>query len=683
MDIPIQELPFSVKVVTKELIRDQNAITLERALENSNVIPSDINSGFGAKTYAVRGFDLSNRLLVNGVRATDYASIDPALIDRVEVLKGAAANLYGRTEPGGLINIVTLKPQADFALTGSQGFGSFGLYRTTFDVTGSATADKSVLYRMIVANTNSNSYRDTVESNHLTVSPSLIFNITDRDELYLRYEHKNFRDTTDQGQPLQVLASDVNGNPTSRALVNLPRNVVAGGTNNFNDLSEDNILSKWKHEFSDQWKLNTTINYYKYNQNGHDGGLGGWITQPNLYDVYLNNPSNFTGESEHIESDLVGKFDTFGISHNTLITYEYVNRLNTYHEWSCGNYTLDLYNPIYQNLNNSNCGFPNDLSNAFGYNNRNQWQAWSAQDMIKLTDSLRILIGYRKDYAYSSSVSYGHNFGFPYNNSMAEDSKLQGRYGISYDLTPNLTWFASYSEGFGATNMGSALYNGTPAKAETSEQKEIGFKTQWLDKKLTAEVAYFDLRKQNFLLNVSAQSLGGACTTLVAYNTCNIQAGELGGQGIEFNAAGEIYENWNLNLAYTNMDPRFLKGDPSGVSNPTGQRVAGIPRDSGSAWLMYKDPFDWSTGLGATYVGERPFDAPTYQSNTTFMIPAYVRWDAVLGYTYKINKSKLTAQVSINNIFNVNAYQRAYSFGAGGIMPSEPTNAYGSIKFEF
>jgi len=685
MELPLQQLPFSVKVVTKELIKDQNAITLERALENSNAIASDANSGFGAKTYTVRGFDLSNRLLVNGVRAIDYAETDPAMIERIEVLKGAAANLYGRTEPGGLINIVTVKPKEDFAISGSQGFGSYDLYRTTFDVTGAATEDKSLLYRLTVANTNSNSYRDTVVNNRLSISPALIIRPTAMDEIFLRYERKDFRYTTDNGQPLKVLSNDPGtGNPSALGVYGFARSTVVGGYNNFNNLAEDNYLSKWTHEFDREWKLNTTLNYYNYVQNGLDASFNNG-SPVNNYQLYVGNPSNFTGQGEHLETDLVGKFATWGIRHNSLLTFEYINRLSTYHEWACNNtsYFLNLYNPVYQNVQNITCGYPANLSSAFGYNNRNQWLAWSAQDMINLTEKLRIMLGYRMDYAYASSASFGHNFGSAYDNRLQENSPLQGRYGISYDLVPNVTWFASFSQGFGTANMGNPLYNGQAAKAETSEQKEIGFKTQWFENKLSAEVAYFDLRKQNYLLNVAASSLGkGVCTTFAALGTCNIQAGEIGGQGIEFNASGEVYENWSLNLAYTNMDPRYLKGDPSGVSNPTGQRVAGVPRDSGSTWLSYKDPDNWFAGLGATYIGERPLDAPTYQMNTTYMMPAWVRWDLSTGYTYKINQTKITAQLNINNIFNANTLQKAYSLGSG-VLPGQPTTAYGSIKVEF
>ena len=680
MDIPVQQLPFSVKTITKDLLKDQNAITLERAMENANAIASDNGSGWGAKSYAIRGFDLTNRLLVNGVRATDYAEVDPALIEKVEVLKGSAANLYGRTEPGGLINIVTLKPEENFKLSASQGFGSYDLYRTTADVTGSANTSKTILYRMIVANTNSNSYRDTVETNHLTVSPSFTFKITPKDEAYVRYEHKTFRDTTDYGQPLLPNAYDQNGNPTSKSIINLGRNVVVGGYGNFNNLNEDNILTKWGHEINDQWKLNTTLNYYNWGQNGIDGSFGGWNTNPNLYNVYVGNPSNFTGEGEHLEEDLIGKFNTFGIAHNSLISYEYVNRLTTYQEWACSSgYTIDLNNPVYQSLGNFNCGYPKP-DPKFGNFTRNQWQAWSAQDMLKLTDKLRILVGFRQDFAYGSQKSLGNYYG-NYSNSLAENSKIQGRYGISYDVLPSLALFANYSEGFGATNLGTTLYNGNAAKSETSEQKEIGIKAKWLDNKLTTEFTYFDLQKQNYVLGVNQTQLGTTCTAVFYGNTCYIQAGEIGSKGFEFNATGELYENWQMNFAYANMDTQFLKGDTTGFSNPTGQKVAGIPKDSGSAWLMYKDPTGWSAGLGSTYVGERPFDAPVYQMNTTLMLPSYLRWDAVLGYKYKFNGHNLIAQLSINNLSNVNAYQR--SWNGNGIIPSEPTSAFGSIKFEF
>lgn len=124
------------------MFQDRN---LEQILQNvSAVQANDSVAGWGAKTYQVRGFNLNNNLLEDGVRLPTYAEVDPAIIDHVDVLKRSAGGLYGRIEPGGVINIATLRPQGSSEYGVGMEFGPYGYVRSELDASGALRFYKSL-----------------------------------------------------------------------------------------------------------------------------------------------------------------------------------------------------------------------------------------------------------------------------------------------------------------------------------------------------------------------------------------------------------------------------------------------------------------------------------------------------------------------------------------------------------
>jgi len=187
-DTPVMETPFSVKAVPKQVLEDQQVVRLEKALQNVAGVVQEASSGLMRDSFVIRGFSTGNDILSyrdgspypqNGGNAYSTKR-DPANLERIEVLKGPGSILFGRAEPGGVVNMVTKQPLDTPYYALQQQFGSFDYYRTTIDATGPVTKDSKLLYRLNAAYEGAGSFTDFANSDRFFVAPVLKWNIGPR-----------------------------------------------------------------------------------------------------------------------------------------------------------------------------------------------------------------------------------------------------------------------------------------------------------------------------------------------------------------------------------------------------------------------------------------------------------------------------------------------------------------------
>jgi iron complex outermembrane receptor protein len=693
IDTPAWETPFTADTVTRELVDDQGDHTLEQVLQNvSSVQAADYDAGWGAKSYFVRGFDTNNLLFQDGVRLPQYAEIEPAMIDGFTVLKGAAAGLYGRIEPGGIINVTTLKPQPTAAYGLGLTYGPYGLARVQADATGPLYHSHNLLYRGIVAYEIANSYRDTVQTRHLTVSPALTWTPTANDRFDLRFEYKHWQDDNDQGMLLVPAVIDpASGNILANRIPDLPRSVYFGASGAYYNVRNRQETLTWTHKLGRNWTLKPMAVVSHMSQpGGSETGPTGWLNtpaagfgsqNPTTATYYVGDPSAVGAANTFAEIDLTGRVSFLGMQHSLLASTEFNNQSSFYHMWPYGGnlpQTIDVYDPVYQPVSEFYTP-PSSTPPTYAYTIHNRWYSGTVQDQVTIGKRLRILGGIRYDsatYKFDNYSSYPGGTGV----TQGTDTKPQPRVGASYDLLPWLAAFGSYSESLGDSSAGSILYNGKNAKALTANQWEVGLKGHWLGNRLTGEVNYFDLKKQNILVDEPIATFHGSCTSPNSGSTCAIQVGQEGSRGVEVSLNGRISSFWNVVASYANILARVLP-NTDGTSDsalPVGQRLLDIPPNSGSLWAYYHNTRGWGAGLGLVGAGERPVDQPSYQQNTTLVLPGYVQWNAVVSYRWELEKVEPTVQVRFDNITNVNAWQPGY--GSYGVIPSQPFSVYGTFK---
>ncbi len=652
-DTPIMETPFSVQVVPQQVLQDQQVFRLEKALQNiSGVIQSPVNQGL-SDGFVIRGFSSQNTyrdgFFIPDILSGGTSKRDTANLERIEVLKGPGSLLYGRTEPGGIINMVTKQPLATPYYSLQQQFGSFDFYRTTADATGPITQDDTLLYRVNLAYENASSFRDFVDNERFFLAPVLRWNISPRTQATFELEYSHFDDAVDPGIPA------IGNRPAP-----VPRERLLGEPLNDRNIG-DRVLAgfHWSHAFNENWTLqhrfsaeflnfdNSSLFHFFPTPDGSDGNIlrffnHGPDTRSNRYSTSLN---------------LTGKVSTWALKHTLLFGFDYFRIDDDLRGRNCCQPAppFNIFHPVYLTA-------APVLDPALNSDVRftQSWYGLYLQDQIELPYNLFALAGFRYDNAV------GRNNVAKLTTS--EDDQVSPRGGLLWRPLPWLSLYGSYTENFGASN---SLFNldRKILPPQTAQQWETGIKTEFWDGRLSATVAYFDLTKQNIRVPDPTNPLRSRTI------------GEAESRGVEFDVAGEILPGWRVIGAYTYMPFAEITKDVGFDGGPgnTGNRLLGAPRNFGSFW----NTFEFQGGnlkglkLGAGVVASGEMQGVP---ENTFQLPGYAIVNLLASYSMKVGPTKLTAQINVDNLLDETYFPGA-SFGQ--IHFGAPRTFLGSIRVEF
>ncbi|WP_446808993.1 TonB-dependent siderophore receptor [Methylomonas sp. 2BW1-5-20] len=678
-DTPIMETPVSIQVVPRAVMNDQKTTTIKDALENVSSIRPQSSLGL-SNAYIVRGFRngrvYRNGLVANGLGIGEGAQFDSANLERVEVLKGPAAVLFGRIEPGGLINLVTKKPRDEAYYSVEQRFGAYDFYRTEWDATGPITGDKSLSYRFSGAYQNNKSFRDFNFNDRVLVNPSLTWRPSDATEMSLEVEalHEDYQ--VDRG--LFAIGNRPAPIPVSRSFID-PDDPV--DTN-----SKVNLGFNLSHAFNDNWTLrNRFLASFIYDKNTSVKPANGFTVEQFLDPStgnrrYARNIFSQTSDNETYTTnlDLTGKFNLWGLSHQTLVGVDYLRAVGSYEFY--GNYQdpvpgleIDIYNPQYgidPSYYANALATPAD-GGANHYLFRDDWYGAYFQDHITLWDKVHILGGGRYDWART-----GLGIGDSTNAADAalpsrRDEGFSPRVGVLYQPWTWASIYGNWTTSFGANNGITA--SGATINPEIGEQFEAGVKTEFFDQRLSTTLAYYHLTKEN-LMTRDFNSPDPFASAAI---------GKARSQGIELDMAGRLTDEFSIIGNYAFTDARITQ-DFSGLQ---GHRLNNVPEHSGSLWLKYDihhyEPLNGlSFGLGMFAAGQRQGD-----NDNTFALPGYARLDAFASYTYHLGKSRLITQFNVRNLLDKTYYESTDPFQNApprvGIYPGAPLTAMGSVRLEF
>jgi len=678
-DTPIIETPVSIQVVPKAVMSDQKTTTIKDALENVSSVRPQSSLG-RSNAFIVRGFRngriYRNGLVALGLSVGEESNFDSANLERIEVLKGPAAVLFGRIEPGGLINLVTKKPRDESYYSLEQRFGSYDFYRTEWDATDAVTEDKSLSYRFTGAYQNNRSFRDFNFNDRVLVNPSLTWRPGDATEISLEVEalHEDYQ--VDRG--LFAIGDRPAPIPVSRSFID-PNDPV--DTN-----SRVNLGFNLTHAFNADWTLRNRFLATFVDDNNISVKPANAFTVAQFLDpsagnrTYLRNIFSQAASSETYTTnlDLTGNLELWGTRHQTLMGFDYLRSTGTY--LTQGNYQapvpgleIDIYNPVY-GIDPS--FYAQALSTPFpiGRNHsyfRDDWYGVYFQDHITLWDRLHILGGGRYEWA---TTSRGRGDSFEAAEAALptrKDTGFSPRVGILYQPWPWASVYGNWTTSFGANN--GLTSTGATIDPERGEQFEAGLKTEFFDQRLITTLAYYHLTKENILTRDFNSPDPFAMAAI----------GKARSQGIEFDLNGRITDEFSLIGNYAFTDARITK-DYSGLQ---GNRLNNVPEHSGSLWLKYDirhyRPLNgWQFGVGVFAAGQRQGD-----NDNTFALPGYVRLDAYTGYSYKLRDSRLTVQFNLRNLLDKTYYESTDPFINApprvGIYPGAPLTAIGSVRLEF
>jgi iron complex outermembrane recepter protein len=668
LDAPIMETPYSVSVVPQQLMADKQAIRLEDALNSVAGVQSSWINGGTSDVFMVRGFQNTNLyrdgFLMPDALSGGTGSLQMANLERVEVLKGPGSMLYGRNEPGGIINLVTKRPLATPYHAIQQQFGSYDLYRTTVDSTGAITADDQLLYRVNLAYENAGSFVDFKKTDDFFIAPSLTWNISDKTQANLDFQFTHYDNRTANGVP-----------PIGNRPAPVPINRNVGDPLNNSDVADKYYVgADWSHAFNDNWKLThrfgtqfydqvTDFTFYfgKADENGNLKNIKGFFE--NSGNRGFNN-GIVHQQNYYTTLNLTGKFNTAMLEHTALWGFDYL--LIDFQSKSapcCAAFPEDanfnVFNPNYQTS-------VNPLAHTYSSNPsfNQEWYGLYWQDQIKFPFNVYGNVGVRYDNATSTSTP-------PTGGEIAQsdDDHVSPRGGLLWRPIEWLSLYGNYSENFGVSNNIFSSPQQQNLPPQLANQWELGAKTNFFDGRLTASFAYFDLTKTNMP---------------VAHPTIpnlQIPSGKRETRGYEFEVAGEILPGWRAAAAYTLLDyAQILVGYNGGVADDTGHRMYNTPRHYGSFWNTYEFQ---NAALSGLKIGGGIVAASQSQGTdgNTFQLPGYVTMNLMASYGMDVGKTKVSLQLNANNLLDKTYYSGTNTGSMIGV--GSPRTFMGSVKVEF
>ncbi len=662
LNAPLNLTPLSVNIVSRELLNQQQAISLEDALRNVSGV-SKFGSYGVSDNINIRGFDIglsggAENYRVNGVMLrTPYSDY----VEEVQVLKGPASILYGDVEPGGIINYVTKKPKGYDHGSFEMKVGDYGLYRPSIDIGG--TLGDRLSYRLNAVYETSESFRDDVTSEQFMIAPSLTWQIGDQTSINVEGLMMNNEVTIDWGMPV--------GLPLERAeeldpsnFYGYPDGTSEGGNNmisatfehNFGDWQIRNVLA-----LSNQRRLlHDVYPIYNSTTDSVEYAFGDYreLSRTNTFSNFLDVTGMvMTGSVRH---RLMASLDVSSVSRPVAWNFVWPIPLST-----------SLTNPEWQNTALSSTPILDDdelpFTNRFGFN---------VQDLISLfDDKLNILLGGRFS-QFTNGTSFRGNADEPDDYEDTEESRFTPRVGLTYEIIDGTTVYGSYAESFSsvAPQPGRGLDEPEPL---LGDQIEFGVKQSLFDERLGITVSYFDLNRKN-VLQFEIIDPNGSISDPDNFRAN--QSAEHSSQGVEVDINGKLMPNWQIFTGFSYFKTEVIdEVVQSGDSEPvdfSGLELPNNPNTKLSIWSSYtltQGLPGLSVGLGAFYQSEMFGDRLNTEEN---IIDGFTRIDAMVSYEYK----HLKLQVNVQNLNDVETFQRSIF---GSFVPQVPRRVLGSLAIRF
>ncbi|WP_068827003.1 TonB-dependent siderophore receptor [Pseudomonas sp. BMS12] len=665
---PLHETPRSVSVVTEQQMKDRNVQTISDALRYS----AGIQAGyFGDDNkqdwFILRGFKQANNgLFQDGVRV--YSSgfyswqVDPYMLERVEVLKGASSVLYGQSTPGGVINLQSKRPTADAQNEIGVQYGSFDRKQINLDVGGKLDEEGNVLYRVVALSRDTGTQVDDVDAERLLLAPSMTFNFNDDTSLTLLASVQ--KDNSDP--QLQFLPAEGTLYNGGNGYIDTDTAIGDPSYEKF-DRTQYTLGYELNHRLSDAWDFQQNFRYGHMDVElqqlyyaGHSidllrsaaSALVGGATSGPAFDFAfagvsaaypdLNDPSrqkvvrglSYTdGQADNVSLDnrLVNYWSGEGLESTFLVGVDY-QQLNIDEKSFASDplirQPLNVYNPSYGDVSLVNASTLAPVTEADLQDKRTRADQLGlyVQEQLKLDDHWVFLLGGRYDNARSDIDNRTTDV-----HKNIRDEEFTWTAGAAYVADNGLTPYASYSEFFlPVADLNPST--GEPYEPETGDQKEIGLKYQPAGFAGAFNVALFEITQQN----VRKTATGNIRT----------QLGEVRSRGIEFEASADVTSNLSLVGAVTFLDAETTKTSNAAEAEK-GKTPSQVADRLASLWATYR--FNegllngFAIGAGARYTGE------TYGDNRetdSLRVPSYTIYDAMISYRLQ----DVTLQLNANNL---------------------------------
>ncbi|HVM88984.1 MAG TPA: TonB-dependent siderophore receptor [Puia sp.] len=633
---PVIDIPQSVSAITKELVKDKMEFTVKEAVDAA----AGVNQYSGFDEYTIRGFKAENARLINGLRgyATTYTSSMLVNVERIEVMKGPAAALYGNCDPGGTVNLVTKKPLDKTQGEINIGGGSWNHFRASGDITGAINKNKTFLYRFNAGYDNTKSYRDLFYAKSYQLAPSFSFTPNEKIQLNVDFSLSHINTILDRGQP---------GFQNDTTLTSTPTHLTASQPGDY--LRETDFAANILFSYKINKHISFNSGYLNYitQQNSAGHGIHSYINNDSV-NLYYSNWDYHT-MTNSFSNYFTFRFSTGRFNHQLIAGYDFIttsvkldqNYFEMPDQFGSGSGvvgTFSLKNPQY--ISRAVSEYKISAFNSFATNvdaGDYHTQGIYMQEQVSL-DKWKLLFGLREE-LYSSGDAED-----PADSAdLFSEHVFLPRIGIVYELKPNLSIYATYSKGFDPfeASTSTQVFN-APFRPITSQLLEAGAKANLFRNKLFATISLYQLTLQNVAVNAND----------ITNPNLFVQQGEDRSRGIETEINGNILPNLSASVSYAYCVAKVIK---SKIASQQGTIVENAPRNTSSSWIKYIFDKHVLKGFGLAIGHSQASSRATLQQNLT--LPGYFVLNAGLRYEYK----KIGIAVNLNNITNKTYWMGAYN----------------------
>ena len=648
-DTPIQKVPQSISVVTAEEMALHQPKSVKEALSYTPGVAVGTRGASNTYDYLIiRGFAAdgqSQNNYLNGLKMQgnfyNDAAIDPYMLERAEVMRGPVSVLYGKSNPGGLLNMVSKRPTTEPLKEVQFKMGTDSLFQTGFDFSDALDDDGVYSYRLTGLARSANAQQQGAEEQRYAIAPSFSWRPDDKTNFTFLSYFQNEPETGYYGWlPKEGTVSTL---PNGKRL---STDFNEGANNNTYSRNEKMVGYSFDHEFNDTFTVRQNLRYAE-NEVSQNSVYGyGMCSDP----LYSSNPSTspcasvpqsqwghtltrqYVDDHEKlqnfsVDTQLQSKFATGSLDHTLLTGVDFMrmrNDIDSWFGWAGSVAPSDIYN-----LDRSNFDFGSHPGPGAAYRvlNKQKQTGVYAQDQMQW-DKVLVTLGGRYDWAQQDTLDREEN-----TQHSRNDNEFTWRGGVNYLFDNGVTPYFSYSESFEPASTVGA--NGSIFAPSKGKQYEAGVKYVPSDRPIVLTGAVYQLTKTN---NLMADPNG---------SFFSVEGGEIRSRGVEVEAKAALSASVNLVGSYTYTDAEYTTD-----TNYKGNTPAQVPKHMASLWgdyTMFDGPLSGLTlGTGVRYTSSSYGDpANSFKVGSYTLVDALVRYDLA-----RLGMAGSNVALHVNNLFD-------------------------------
>ncbi|MEI2267470.1 TonB-dependent siderophore receptor [Erwinia sp. CGal63] len=624
---PRSETPQSVSVVTPQVIKDYQVKTVTDAMKFVSGVTQGNTLGAIEDGFVKRGFGSNSdgSIFIDGVRSNQGLAMD-STIDHVEVLKGSASLLYGIQNPGGIINLVSKKPQYEWHSHLSGETTSVGGGAGSVDITG--PLGDGFAFRLIAERQRQNYWRNFGANEHTLLAPSLSW-YGEKASFNISYSEYKFDIPVDRGTAF------INKKP-----VNIPYNQRLDDSANHAWGKNKRLNIGYGYSLNETWDTHFNYAWMQRRYDSNEVRATAIDTTTGVVSRRADANRGFNHQTTYLAWDIGGSPEIGGMQHDIMLGADYEQN-ETYKAYSYRgkvSKTFNLYHPVYGEEPSVNASTVSDAQSNLRTNLYSR--SLYFKDSIHLSDKWIAVAGARYQ-RYTQTASSGWRD--PQTTLNDRGDAFLPQAGVVYKALPDLSLYGSYSKSF--TPSTQTDDDGNVASTEKGVTYEVGAKWQMVPA-VSATLALYriDEKDMSVLINGSTRTIPKARST-----------------GAEIEINGELAPDWQLIATYSHDKTEIVEDDINKAN--VGNRLVNAPTNSGSLYLTHAMRFSWlpgdiRVGGGARYVGSRAGDP-----ENSFTMPDYRVADAFVAWDSKLLGKHTQLKINVNNLFD-----KAYYESSGGSL---------------